>query len=119
MPCSNLNFGILHCTLFLWFGRTALGSIAAEGFWNTIDPNRGRQVLFWALLTGIFGLLLGQLALWVSSKGLTLPAFLGWQLLGITVCIGILMPFSGGWLFGVPGALIVMGARVSRKEAAS
>jgi hypothetical protein len=108
---SIVGIGLLHCTLFLWFGRATLGSIAAEGFWNTIDPIKPRQVLFWALLTGVFGLLLGQLALWVSHQGKALPAFLGWQLLGITLVCGILMPFSGGWLFAVPGTLIVLGAR--------
>ena len=108
-----IGIGLLHCALFLWFGRRILGSIAGEGFWNTIDPIRERQTVFWALLTGLFGLLLGQLALWIVKQGKPLPAFLGWQLIGVTLLCGILMPFSGGWLFGVPGILIVAGARGS------
>src|SRR5512143_101113 len=109
-----IGVGILHCALFLWTGRATVRSIAAQGFWNTIDPIRERQVLFWALLTGVLALLLGQLALWVSRQGKALPAFLGWQILGMTIACGVLMPISGGWLFAVPGALIILGAREPR-----
>jgi hypothetical protein len=113
-----LGVGVLHCALFVWFGRATLGTIASERFWNAIDPVRERQVLFWALLTGVMALLLGQLALWVARNGKPLPAFLGWQILGLTLVCGILMPVSGGWLFAVPGALIVLGARKATKQQA-
>lgn len=106
-----IGIGLLHMALFSWYGRKVLGSVAAEGFWNTIDPVAGRRALFWALATGVFGLLLGQLALWVANQGKPLPAFLGWQLIAVTLLFGILMPFSGGCLFAVPGILIVLGAR--------
>ncbi len=49
-PCSRvaalwiIGVGVLHRTLFLWLGRATLGAIATEGFWNTIDPIRGRPV---------------------------------------------------------------------------
>ena len=92
--------------------------MASEGLWNTVDPIRERQVLFWALLTGIMALLLGQLALWVASRGRALPAFLGWQILGMTVVCGVLMPVSGGWLFAVPGVLIILGARQPQQDVA-
>lgn len=110
-----IGAGILHSALFLWYGRRLLGAIAAEGIWNTIDPVRQRQVVFWALLAGVFFLLLGQLALWIARQGKALPAFLGWQLLVITLVCGILLPVSGAWLFAVPGVLILLGARESPK----
>ena len=113
-----IGVGVLHCALFLWFGRVALRTMASEGLWNTVDPIRERQLLFWALLTGIMALLLGQLALWVASRGRALPAFLGWQILGMTVVCGILMPVSGGWLFAVPGVLIILGARQPQQDVA-
>lgn len=109
-----IGIGLLHCAVFLWFGRRILGSIAGEGLWNTIDPISERQVVFWALLTGVFGLFLGQLALWIAKQGKPLPAFLGWQIIGLTLLCGILMPYSGGWLFAVPGTLIVVGAKGSQ-----
>lgn len=103
--------GVLHCVLFLWLGRAALRAIAGEGFWNTIDPIRERQVLFWALLTGVLVLLLGQLTLWVAKQGKPLPSSLGWQLLIMTLVAGVLMPVSGGWLLAVPALLIIVAAR--------
>lgn len=106
-----IGVGVLHLLLFLWFGRRVLVAIADEGFWNTIDPIRDRQMIFWALMTGVFGLLLGQLALWVEAHGKRLPAFLGWQLIAIALVCGVLMPESGGWLFLIPGVLILLGAR--------
>ena len=109
-----IGIGLLHCAVFLWFGRRILGAIAGEGLWNTIDPISERQVIFWALLTGVFGLFLGQLALWIAKQGKPLPAFLGWQIIGLTLLCGILMPYSGGWLFAVPGTLMVVGAKGSQ-----
>lgn len=101
--------GVLHCALFLWVGRRSLRAIAADGIWNTIDPIRERQVLFWALLTGVLALVLGRLALWITKRGHALPSSLGWQLLILTVVSGILMPVSGGWLLLVPAILIILG----------
>jgi hypothetical protein len=111
--------GILHCALFLWLGRATLQTMAAEGFWNSIDPVRERQVLFWALLTGVLALLLGQLALWTARLGRPLPGFLGWQMLGVTLVCGVLMPVSGGWLLAVPGLLIIRGGRRVPNDAVS
>lgn len=107
--------GVLHCALFLWFFRRSLRAIAGEGFWNTIDPMRERQVLFWALLTGVLALLLGQLALWITKQGKSLPSSLGWQLLIVTLVCGVLMPVSGGWLLLVPAILIILGARAASR----
>jgi len=94
-----IGIGVLHLLLFLWFGRRVLVAITNEGFWNTIDPIRDRQMIFWALMTGVFSVLLGQLALWVEARGKRLPAFLGWEIFGIALVCGVLMPVSGGWLF--------------------
>src|SRR5918992_3613868 len=94
-----IGIGVLHLLLFLWFGRRVLVAIANEGFWNTVDASRDRQMIFWTLMTGAFGLLLGQLALWVEAHGKRLPGFLGWQIIAIALIGGVLMPESGGWLF--------------------
>ena len=109
-----IAIGVLHLLLFLWFGRRVLVAVANEGLWNTIDPFRDRQMIFWALMTGVFGILLGQLALWVETHGKRLPAFLGWEIMAITVICGVLMPASGGWLFLIPAVLILIGVRRSR-----
>jgi len=112
-----IGIGLLHMLLFLWFGRRVLAAIAGEGFWDTIDPIRDRQMIFWALLTGVIALLLGQLALWVEGRGMRLPAFLGWELIAITLVCGVLMPISGEWLFLIPAALILIGARRVESQA--
>ena len=104
---------ILHSALFLWYGRRLPGAIAGVRFWDTLRPVPERQVAFWAILAGVFFLLPGQLALWIAKQGKALPAFLGWQLLAITLVCGILLPVSGAWLFAVPGILILLGARGS------
>lgn len=106
-----IAIGILHLLLFVWFGRRVLVAIANEGFWNTVDPIRDRQIIFWALMSGVFGLVLGQLALWVESHGKRLPAFLGWEMIAIALVRGVLMPESGGWLVLIPAVLILIGAR--------
>src|SRR2546422_2333256 len=106
-----IGIGILHTALFLWFGRGIFGAIAGDGFWNAVSPMKEREAVFWALVAGVFFFLLGQLALWVAKQGKTLPAFLGWEIVAITLVCGILIPVSGAWLFAVPGVLIVLGAR--------
>ena len=103
--------GLLHVTLFLWWGRRVLRAIVTEGFWDTIDPHRDRQMIFWSLFAGVMLVLLGQLALWAERRGLRLPAVLGWELLVITIAGGVLMPVSGGWLLAVPATLVILGAR--------
>lgn len=109
-----IGISVLHLTLFLWFGRRVLAAIAGEGFWDTIDPIRDRQMLFWAFMTGVFGLMLGALALWIETQGKRLPALLGWALLAVSLIAGVLMPVSGGWLFLIPAVLILVGARRAR-----
>jgi len=74
-------------------------------------------MIFWALMTGVFGLLLGQLALWVEAHGKRLPAFFGWQMIAIALIGGVLMPESGGWLFLIPGVLVLIGARQASARA--
>lgn len=106
-----IGIGILHSALFLWFGRGALGAIARDGFWNAVSPMKEREAVFWALIAGVFFFLLGQLALWIAKQGKSLPAFLAWEIIAIALVSGILIPVSGAWLFAVPGALIVLGAR--------
>lgn len=106
-----IAIGVLHLLLFLWFGRRVLAAVAADGFWNTIDPIRDRQMIFWALLTGVFAVVLGQLGLWVERRGTRLPVFLGWEIFAIGLVCGVLMPISGGWLFLIPAVLIVLARR--------
>lgn len=102
-----VGVGVLHCAIFLWFGRRVIGAIAADGFWNSIGPARERQVIFWSLLVGVLSIVLGSLASWIVRQGHALPASLGWQLLALTLTCGALMPASGVWLLLVPALLIV------------
>ncbi len=106
-----IGIGVIHISLFLWLGSGLVTGVLAEGVWNTIDSSKGRQVVFWALLTGIFCILLGHLSLWLARQGRALPSFLGWELLSVTLVSGFLMPVSGAWLLAVPAILILFPER--------
>jgi hypothetical protein len=106
-----IGIGILHLLVFGWLGRGVIIAVINGGVWNTIDPIHERQMIFWALMTGVFGMMLGDLALWVERQGKRLPAFLGWQMIAVALVCGILMPESGGWLFLIPAVLVLIGTR--------
>ncbi len=109
-----MAIGVIHCALFLWWGRRVLVAIWQDGFFNTIDPHKDRQMIFWSLCFGVVAIFLGRLISWLEAQGKRTPAFLGWELLALFVVGGMLMPYSGGWLALVPAVLIILGSRRNR-----
>jgi len=105
---------VIHILLGVWFGRSALASLAEEGFFNTVDPHKDRQLVFWFIFAGLALLLLGHLMCWAAAAGRCLPAVLGWELLAVAVVGGVLMPVSGWFLIMVPGILIVVASKKSK-----
>ncbi len=106
--------GLIHCALFLWWGRRVLVAIWQDGFFNTIDPRRDRQVIFWSLCFGVLAIFLGQLISWLEAQAKRTPAFVGWELLALFVVACALMPVSGGWLALAPAMLVIISARRKR-----
>ena len=109
--------GIIHCALFLWWGRPVFAAIWQDGFFNTIDPHRDRQMIFWSLCFGALAIFLGQLVSWLEGQGKRTPAFMGWELLALFVIACALMPVSGGWLALIPAVLIILGSSRYRTAA--
>lgn len=101
--------GVIHTAFGLYFGRSPLMEIVRNGFWNAVDPDRERQLIFWFLFAGVAWFLLGQLIYWLEKRSVVLPKFLAWEFLGIAVACGILMPGSGFWLFLIPLILLFRG----------
>ena len=66
-----------------------------------------RDAAVWFLVSGVLLIPLGQLSRWAQQQTGTLPAFLGWTLLGVAAAVGILMPVSGWPLVAVAGGLLL------------
>jgi hypothetical protein len=96
---------VIHTLFGVWFGRAALVAMARDGFFNSVDPHRDRQLVFWFIFAGLALLLLGHLVCWAAAQAVRLPAFLGWELLALAVACGVLMPVSGWFLILIPAVM--------------
>jgi hypothetical protein len=93
-------------------GRGLLVEIGRAGFFNVIEHHPSRASLFWFLFTGLMMILCGQLCFWIERQlGRTLPAFVGWELLILSVIGAVLMPISGIWLILAQAIYIIVVAR--------
>lgn len=95
-----------------------LAAIAGDGFFNAVDPNAAfstfdRETAFWHLMFGAIAIVLGGLIHWTQARTGTLPAFLGWSLLTISVAALVLMPISGFWIVLPQAVLMIL---VSRRD---
>ncbi len=72
-----MAIGVIHCALFLWWGRRVVVAIWQDGFFNTIHPHKDGQMIFWSLCFGVLAISLGQLVSWLEAQGKRTPAFLG------------------------------------------
>lgn len=104
--------GVLHLLVGLVSYAGPLGAIVRDGLFNAVVPNPAapafdRDAAFWFMFFGVMLLLLGGLVHWAQARTGTLPAFLGWSLLGIGAVGVILMPASGFWLV-FPQAVVVI-----------
>ncbi|GAA4038768.1 hypothetical protein GCM10022409_25520 [Hymenobacter glaciei] len=88
------------------FGVVVFSSVWAElfreGVLNTVNQQPMRSVAYWFLFFGFLLLLLGALVDWCEAQATTLPAFLGWGLLAMTLVGVAVMPISGMWLALIP-----------------
>jgi len=110
--------GALDVLYVLVFHSRQLAAIAGDDFFNAVAPNVAyasfdRETAFWHLMFGAMAIVLGGLIHWSQARTGTLPSFLGWSLLALSVVSLVLMPVSGFWLV-VPQAVLMI--LVSRRD---
>jgi hypothetical protein len=82
--------------------------VLRDGIFNTIDPYFDRGTAFWMLMVSPLLFTLGRLCCWAQENRVRLPAFIGWNLLIISVFGAFLMPISGFWLLIPPSILTIV-----------
>lgn len=110
--------GVLHVLGGAWVGREPLLRIVREGFFGEADSGLGnvpadadKELFFWFVLWGVFTFVLGQLLSWMERQGRRPPAWLGWELIAVSLIAAALLPKGGFWLVLIPAFLIVREAR--------
>jgi len=109
-----MAIGVIHTVFVVWVGRGPLLGVVQDGFLRALFPHHDRLEVFWSLCFGVMAFFLGQLISWSEAQGKWMPAFLGWEILGLAVLGAVLMPVSGWWLVMVAGLLILAGSRRAR-----
>ena len=115
--------GVLDLLYVLVFQSRQIAAIAGDGFFNAVEPNVAfstfdRETAFWHLMFGLMAVILGALIHWVQSRAVTLPAFLGWSLLLLSVIALILMPFSGFWVVLPQAVMMILVSRRADSQGA-
>ena len=112
--------GVLHILGGIWVGRAPLMRIFREGFFGEADSALGtapaheqKELLFWFLLWGVFTFLLGQVISWLYKEGKRIPAYIGWELVVITLVAALLAPKNGFWLMLVPAFMLIKDAKAN------
>jgi len=118
--------GVLHVLGGTLVGRRLLAEIGREGFFGEADsaldhiPARtGRELVFWFMLWGVFTFFLGQLVSWIERQGRRPPAYLGWELVTVSVVAAALYPKGGFWLVLIPALMLTRGAATSSEGKAA
>jgi hypothetical protein len=109
-----ISVAVVHAVFGAWFGRRLLQGMLFDGIVNTVDSHPDRGLVFWFLLMSPLLLMLGQLCLFLAERGIVPPAWLGFEVLALTVCSALLMPVSGFWLL-IPPAGLLLRASVARR----
>lgn len=99
---SVVFIGIVHSVFGFVVFRSTLGELVGEGLVNTVNGQPDREFAFWFLFFGFMAIIAGALIDWCERNFRTLPGFLGWSLLALTVVCVTIMPVSGAWAIFVP-----------------
>lgn len=112
-----MSTGVLHLLVGLAVSYPRpLADIARDGFFGAVEPEGmastfDREAAIWFVMFGALVLILGGLVHWTQARTGTLPAFLGWSLLAISVVALVLMPVSGFWIVLPQAVLMIAVAR--------
>ena len=94
-----IAIGLLHTVFGVTHYRRELAETWHAGFFNALAPALARKLAFWFLFSGFLLIVLGHLCLWLEKGlGRPVPAFVGWELLVLSLVGAALMPVSGFWL---------------------
>jgi Family of unknown function (DUF6463) len=114
--------GVLHVLGGIWVGREPLSRMFREGFFGQADSALGtvpahaeKELVFWFMLWGVFTFLLGQLISWLEKEGKRAPAYIGWELVGISLIAASLAPKDGFWLMLLPAFMLIKDARTNTR----
>ncbi len=99
---SIIIIGAIDTLLGMIFLHEVWKELMADGLFNTVNGEPPREAFFWFVMAGVLMILIGVLVDWIQENLDTLPRFLGWALLAITVFTVFIMPASGAWLFLIP-----------------
>jgi hypothetical protein len=112
-----ITIGVLHIGGGLVVGREPVMRIVREGVLGEADSAFGnapqymdKELAFWFFIWGVLTILLGQVSNWLESKGMGLPASIGWQLIVVNLAAAILIPKGGFWFVLIPAYMIVRNA---------
>jgi Family of unknown function (DUF6463) len=110
--------GSLHIFGGAWVGRGPLAQISREGFFGEADSALGhvasqmdKELVFWFPLWGVFTFILGEVISWVEGQGKRPAAFIGWELVAISLVAIALYPKGGFWFVLIPAFLIIRDAK--------
>ncbi|MEO1147341.1 MAG: DUF6463 family protein [Cyanobacteria bacterium J06638_22] len=90
--------GVIHTLFGIIVMHETLSILVGEGLFNTVNGQPGREAVFWFLFTGFLLLIVGALINWIEQHHATLPTFLRWSFLALTLLGIIVIPISGVWL---------------------
>lgn len=110
-----IAISVIHLAVTPLFHGPAVAAIVSGGVLNAVESGAtaldARAAAFWYVTAGLGLALLGYLAWWVERRIGTLPAALGWLLLGFTIVTVLLVPVSPFWIFLLPAAIVLWRAR--------
>lgn len=113
-----IAISVIHVLVGVWLFAEPLADIIRNGVFNTVAPDPftpyfDREDAFWFMIAAPLLFTLGQLCCWAEAQRITLPAFLGWNLLAISLVGVLIEPISGFWLLIPPAILILIGSRTA------
>ena len=98
--------GLLHTLLGIVKFSDIFAEMILEGFFDSgMGAERGWAV--WFTVTGIVFVLLGLAIKQIEHQKMTIPKVLGWGLLFMALCGGLMIPVSGFWALLLPAGLII------------
>ena len=108
--------GVIHTLVGLLAYAAPLADIGRAGVVNAVGSHADRDAAVWFLLSGVLLLTLGRVCRWARRQTGTLPAFVGWTMLGIAAAVAVLMPASGWPLVAAAGGLLLAASRGSGRH---